>query len=218
MAAVRVGYVAFSEDKATEISEIAKVGKITPDTFGPPHQYVPLTDEPGTAVEKAIFSLALPQVAVKPTEWFILKIIMSEDHVIEAIKKNQLVRCPEGTHNKKALSGWRFYGEIALGGEDGVAYKWLRLTLPAMGIPIWADKVLSGTYYKNAFGTCAGCGSSSTPVWAGAKAKRQGNGKDVMYCCNCWHSSISEEADDDIQRHAKRRAEHQATVIGQMLR
>ena len=76
MAAVRVGYVAFSEDKATEISEIAKVGKITPDTFGPSYEYVPLTDEPGTDVEKAIFSLALPQVAVKPTEWFILKIIM----------------------------------------------------------------------------------------------------------------------------------------------
>ena len=200
MASILEGYVAISEDKAAHI-----LGKITPDTFGPSCHYVPLTDEPATAVEKAIFSLASPQVAVKPTEWFILKIMMSGDQVIEAFKKNQLVRCPEGTHNKKALSGWRFYGEIALGGTDGVAYAWSRLTSAPMGIAIWADKVLSGTYPQSAFGKCAGCGSTHTPVWAGSlKAKRQDKDNDLMYCCNCWHSSISEESDDHIQRDAKK--------------
>merc|ERR1712157_609050 len=127
---------------------------------GPPFKWIALTDTPEGALDKVFFSpKSRPEAAHNPTEWLIVKIVLNAEQVVDAFKGNKLMRCPGGTYPKE-IAGWRFYGDLALGGKKGVAFEWLRLTLAPMGLAQWAEKVPSTRYTLRAFGTCSGCGST----------------------------------------------------------
>ena len=170
-----VGYAAFDKTKA---QTICSAGKVSPQHFGSPFQWIPLADTAEGSIQKVFFSRDMDAEAVTmPKDWYILKVELSPEQLLEAFKNNKIMRTPKGSYPKQ-IAGWRFYDDIAFSGENQVVHEWYGVILPAMGLEQWADKALTGRYELRLCGTCSECGVGGAVTWSH---------KSCEYCAGCWN-------------------------------
>ena len=188
------GYVALLEHWAKQVEE---AGVLTPQMFAhPAHSlaYIPFAGTPEMALENAMRSCkSPPQLATQPTQWYILKVSITSDQLMELFKSG-VVR--HGAH-LAFPPDWRFYGELKL---VSTRFRWDTLTIAPVGLPQWAETTLSWKYLQllqlsselRAF-CCSGCGEGG-PAWAtSSKPGRK------EWCARCWNAWRSERVQADGQ-------------------
>ena len=165
---VLTGYVAFTEagGRAAE-----QRGRLLPKNFGKPFEYVPFDSTAPAAVDRALKQI-VPQAAIAPTSWFILKVELTAEQTCEAFKSGLIVAL--------GSNGWRYYGNVDLKGS--IAIDWFMLVQAPLGVMKWAEKALSCKCRMLAEGTCKECGATSV-TWAG-------------WCASCWNRFRIEHDDD----------------------
>ena len=178
------GYVALLEHWAKQVEE---AGALTPQMFGGPYKYIPFAGTPEMALENAMRSCkSPPQLATQPTQWYILKVSITSDQLMELFTSG-VVR--HGAH-LAFPPDWRFYGELKL---VSTRFWWDTLTIAPVGLPQWAETTLSWKYKLRAFSCCSGCGEGG-PAWAtSSKPGRK------EWCARCWNAWLSERMQADGQ-------------------
>ena len=178
------GCIALTEHAANNVD---KVCRLSPKMFGPPFSYVPFAGTPEAAFKSAMSSpKSLPQVATQPTVWYLLKVSLSADHVLELFQQGVL---RQSTANH--MHGWRHYGTLDL---TNISRNWDKMTLSPLCLLQWADKALTGKFRLHASRTCTGCNGAG-PVWASTAWYGRSD-----FCAGCWNAFLSERTQADGQR------------------
>ena len=179
------GYVAFSAERAQNVED---AGKLTPCMFGQPFKWIPFSDTREDAIDKALTSAqSPPEAATSITEWYILRVGMRADACVHAFLEEKIERKGPYTF---AGPGWRYKGELRLGGEDGLQFQWSQSSVEPLGIEQWAKKAL-GSHCKVRHETrCDECGADGVSAWAATKQY-----DNAFYCARCWNAFYSQQGE-----------------------
>ena len=159
--------------------------------------YIPFSESVFSAVNDGIARRIqyVPEVAHEETEWFVLKVWLSENHLREALNAEHIDTTNQVGVGIVSIRQLRYQKPLPL---DGCEHSWSRVRVGPVGVEAWSAEALKRWAREDA-GKCAQCPQAGVPIWR--SNCRHGF---EMYCANCWNSYFKKKLQlpaEDGNRH-----------------